>query len=210
MINFRSVPLWVYEPSTQLTFSTDTTSNATQIHKMWPSEFTCSFSALIFRCYSTGDLQVCSAQVAKSRHNRSPWRKCPRTGTLVTQPVLRGGLLGDLGGTTSMYSKKVAGFKGIVAFPCLTFRCNDDDLKASDVVMSRICAADDSGGDAVALKATKNQWLTSRMNKLQAWTDKMQIPVIWKPNKEVIHWLLHSELQLHFAQTYFRIPFPSI
>lgn len=44
-----------------------------------------------------------------------------------------------------MYSKKVAGFKGIVAFPYLTFRSDDDDLKASDVIMSRICAADDSG-----------------------------------------------------------------
>lgn len=64
----------------------------------------------------------------------------------VTERLLRKGSVGGLGERTlSTHSKKVTGFTGIVAFSHLTFRSYDDDFNVSDVIMSRICSADNRG-----------------------------------------------------------------
>lgn len=62
----------------------------------------------------------------------------------VTERLLRKGSVGGER-TLSTHSKKVTGFTGIVAFPNLTFCSYDDDFNVSDVIMSRICSADDRG-----------------------------------------------------------------
>lgn len=78
----------------------------------------------------------------------------------MTERLQRKGSAGDSERTLSTHSKKVTRFTGIVAFPNLTFRSDDDGFNASDVIMSRIsCTGDDRGAafKALALKSIQCQ-----------------------------------------------------
>lgn len=70
-----------------------------------------------------------------------------------------------------MRSKKVTGFTGIVAFPNLTFRSDDDDFNVSDVIMSRMCSADDRGLALERSKLFSIKRYMSSMHKLDTNTD---------------------------------------
>ncbi len=89
----------------------------------------------------------------------------------MTERLQRKGSTGDSERTLSTHSKKVTRFTGIVAFPNLTFRSDDDGFNASDVIMSRIsCSGDDRGAAfrVLALKSIQCQrTFTAHVHTLQ-------------------------------------------